>query len=59
VPVNTSLRPFSPFYRRLRPNSYPDLLRPALFDRDVEQQERLTLRLSSRGGDAQCRRAAE
>lgn len=39
VLINTSLRPFSPFYRRLRPTNYPRLLRLltlAASDREIE-----------------------
>ena len=39
VLINTSLRPFSPFYRRLRPANYPRLLRlfgPGASDRELE-----------------------
>jgi len=48
VLVNTSLRPFSPWYRRLRPANYPALLgflRPWLSDR---QREQTILRITSR-----------
>lgn len=56
VLINTSMRPFSPFYRRLRWRNYgaiARLLLPAAAAR-VERQERLVLRLSSatRGDDA-------
>lgn len=41
VLINTSLRPFSPFYRRLRPSNYPRLLRLltlAASDREIEAE---------------------
>jgi pimeloyl-ACP methyl ester carboxylesterase len=47
VLLNTSLRPFSPFYRRLRPASYPDLA-CALRTADVAKRERVILRMTSR-----------
>lgn len=46
VLVNTSLRPFSPFYRRLRPANYPALLRVALGARALAA-ERAILRMTS------------
>lgn len=46
VLVNTSLRPFSPFYRRLHWRNYPALFR-LLCSGDVMQHERLILRLTS------------
>jgi pimeloyl-ACP methyl ester carboxylesterase len=51
VLINTSLRPFDPFYQRLRPQNYGTLLRclfaaPAL-------RERLILQLTSCRGEAQ------
>lgn len=56
VLINTSMRPFSPFYRRLRWQNYAAIARlllPAAAAR-VERQERLVLRLSSatRANDA-------
>jgi pimeloyl-ACP methyl ester carboxylesterase len=50
VLLNTSLRPISPFYQRLRPRNYPALLSLALLglhQRNVTMQERLLLRLTS------------
>ena len=41
VLVNTSLRPFSPFWQRLRPRNYPALVRillPGQTDADIEQR---------------------
>jgi pimeloyl-ACP methyl ester carboxylesterase len=46
VLINTSLRPFSPFYRRLRPHNYLRLIRATLHD-SVEQREQLILQLTS------------
>jgi pimeloyl-ACP methyl ester carboxylesterase len=46
VLINTSLRPFSPFYHRLRPRSYAPLLRQAL-PGDVHARETAILRLTS------------
>ena len=39
VLINTSLRPFSPFYRRLRPANYPALLRLSAFGGGAETWE--------------------
>ena len=47
VLINTSMRPFCPFYWRLRPASYPTLAR-LLVMRDPVASERLILRLTSR-----------
>ena len=46
VLINTSMRPYSPFYRRLRWQNYPALLRQLLLG-DQESQEALILRLTS------------
>lgn len=46
VLINTSLRPFSPFYRRLRPANYAALLRVALGAR-AQAAERRILRMTS------------
>ena len=52
VLINTSLRPFSPWYRRLRPTNHAALLRVALLARDDRERERTILRLTSaRPGD--------
>lgn len=48
VLINTSLRPFSPFYRRLRPANYPRLLKLALFGGSDQDWERTILHLTSR-----------
>lgn len=47
VLINTSMRPYSPFYRRLRWQNYPALLRQLLFG-NQSSQEALILRLTSR-----------
>ncbi|MDZ5633843.1 alpha/beta hydrolase [Janthinobacterium sp. GMG1] len=47
VLVNTSMRPFNPFYRRLRWQNYGALLRQLLLG-DAGSQEALILRLTSR-----------
>jgi pimeloyl-ACP methyl ester carboxylesterase len=52
VLINSSLRRFDPFYRRLRPGAYPALL--TLIGGDVIQQERAILRLTSSRSDAQA-----
>lgn len=51
VLVNTSLRPFSPFYQRLRPGHYGTLLRLALLGGSPEDWERHILRITSNRGD--------
>ena len=48
VLINTSLRPFSPFYRRLRPGSYARLLKLALFGGSARDWESSILDLTSR-----------
>ena len=48
VLINTSLRPFSPFYQRLRPANYPTLLKLALFGGSAQTWEATILRLTSR-----------
>jgi len=48
VLVNTSMRPFSPWYQRLRPASYGALLHLALWPQPDEQRERTVLALTSR-----------
>jgi len=45
VLINTSLRPFSPFYRRLRPQNYPRML--LALCSGVTAREQLILRLTS------------
>jgi pimeloyl-ACP methyl ester carboxylesterase len=46
VLINTSLKPFSPFYHRLRPGNYPALIRFLLFG-SAAQRESLILRVTS------------
>lgn len=48
VLVNTSLRPFSPWYRRLRPRNYGALLRLALASRPARAHEAAVLALTTR-----------
>jgi pimeloyl-ACP methyl ester carboxylesterase len=48
VLINTSLRPFSPFYRRLRPAAYIPTLRMALANPDARACEEMILQLTSR-----------
>jgi len=48
VLINTSLRPFSPFYRRLRPGNYAELLRLALIDGSAAAREGTILRMTSK-----------
>jgi pimeloyl-ACP methyl ester carboxylesterase len=55
VLVNTSLRPFSPWFHRLRPANYAALLGLALWPQPDRHRERTVLRLTSRhhaGDDA-------
>ena len=48
VLINTSLRPFSPFYRRLRPGCYRRLLQLALPGGDAREREGTILALTTR-----------
>ncbi|MBI4984237.1 MAG: alpha/beta hydrolase [Rhodocyclales bacterium] len=48
VLINTSLRPYSPFFRRLRPRNYPALLKLAVFGGSDRDWEETILRLTSR-----------
>ncbi|HEV2610395.1 MAG TPA: alpha/beta hydrolase [Noviherbaspirillum sp.] len=52
VLINTSMRPFSPFYRRLHWRVYPEVLRLAMAHADAQARERLVLELTSRGAAA-------
>ena len=52
VLINTSLRPFSPWYRRLRPVNYAALLALALTPDLGDAHERTILRLTSRRSNA-------
>ena len=47
VLINTSMRPFSPFYQRLRPASYARLLRAAAWSGNPPRREALILGLVS------------
>lgn len=47
VLINTSLRPYSPFHRRLRPGTYAPLLKLMLAGRTDRQWEETILRLTS------------
>lgn len=51
VLINTSVRPFSPFYQRLRPRNYPIALRLALGRLSPEAAERAVLQLTSHHTD--------
>jgi pimeloyl-ACP methyl ester carboxylesterase len=48
VLINTSLRPLSPFFERLRPRQYPRLLRVLLGSGGAEDKESLILAMTSR-----------
>lgn len=50
VLINTSLRPFSPFTQRLRPQNYGLLLKLALLGASPVEWERSILRITSQGG---------
>ncbi|HEU0201407.1 MAG TPA: alpha/beta hydrolase [Burkholderiaceae bacterium] len=54
VLINTSLRPFAPFYRRLRPANYAALLKVALTAGAAPAREKTILRLTSRALHAAC-----
>ena len=47
VLINISLAPYNPFHQRLRPATYPALIRHLLFG-TADQREKLILRLTSR-----------
>lgn len=47
VLINTSLRPFNPFWRRLRPANYAPLLRLLVPGTGADERERTILRLTS------------
>ena len=47
VLINTILRPFNPFYRRLRPRNYLRLLRMAALENDAGEIEFVILRMTS------------
>lgn len=48
VLINTSLRPFSPFFRRLRPSNYWPLLMLSLFRISLRQREAKVLSMTTR-----------
>jgi pimeloyl-ACP methyl ester carboxylesterase len=48
VLINTSLRPFSPFYRRLKPGNYPRILKLALMGGSEQAWESTILEITSR-----------
>ena len=52
VLINTSMRPFSPFYQRLQPANYATLLRLVLDRATPAAWERAILRMTSNRGDA-------
>lgn len=47
VLINTSLRAFSPFWERLRPENYGRIVRNLLFSRDRERLERMILEITT------------
>jgi pimeloyl-ACP methyl ester carboxylesterase len=51
VLINTSMRPFNPFYRRLRPSTYSALLKLILGGASPLQWERAVLNMTSRTRD--------
>lgn len=51
VLINTSMRPFNPFYQRLQPANYATLLRLALSRATPAAWERAILRMTSNRGD--------
>lgn len=54
VLINTSMRPYSHIFLRLRPRNYPALVRLALYGKDLALRERVILGLTSRDGDRQA-----
>ncbi|HEX7642894.1 MAG TPA: alpha/beta hydrolase [Burkholderiaceae bacterium] len=52
VLINTSLRPFSPFYRRLKPHNYGKLLR--CLRAEPAEREKLILEMTSNDGRARA-----
>jgi pimeloyl-ACP methyl ester carboxylesterase len=56
--LNTSLRPFSRFYERLRPGAYGTILRSALFEADAARREAAILRMTSATARADAALAA-
>lgn len=53
VLLNTSMRPFNAFYDRLRPRSYPALIRLPFLSNALLTRERLILQLTSNRPEAQ------
>jgi pimeloyl-ACP methyl ester carboxylesterase len=51
VLINTSMRPFNPFYQRLQPANYGTLLKLVLFGASPDQWESTILRITSNGAD--------
>lgn len=49
--VNTSVRPFSPFWHRLRPARWPDVLRLTLLERGPEAREARLMAMTTRQPD--------
>lgn len=47
VLINTSMRPYSPFYRRLRPGNYPTLLKLAAFGGTPVEWETAVMKLTT------------
>lgn len=56
--LSASLRPFSPFFERLRPQNYLALLKLVLFERDPATREATILRLTSSNVDDATQLAA-
>jgi pimeloyl-ACP methyl ester carboxylesterase len=52
--INTSLSPLNPWYLRLRPGSYANLLRIALAGTNAAKRERLILDLTSNTASERC-----
>ncbi|MGH6648660.1 alpha/beta fold hydrolase [Aquabacterium sp.] len=48
VLINTSMRPFNPFYQRLRPRNYPRMLKLALRGGSPRQWEEAILKMTTR-----------
>lgn len=57
VLINTSLRPFSPFYQRLRPANYPVILKLLLSGTDASDWEDKILRMTSNLAEKAANRA--
>jgi pimeloyl-ACP methyl ester carboxylesterase len=57
--LSTSMRPFSPFYRRLRPANYPAALAMLLGRRDPRIDERVILRITSSRAEPQAGQALQ